>query len=682
LLLLLGGCGARPSVLPPADVQLGLGIVAGALEPLAGALGGGGNLDGIGGAARFGSPGDLVSDGAGNLYVADTGNHTIRKLVLTTGEVTTIAGSPGMQGEVDGIGAAARLTYPGHLALDGAGNLYIAENFVIRKMVLTTGEVTTLAGAAGVDGSTNDFVGGLAADTAGNLYVADPYQSTIRKVALGTGQVMTFAGAPGMKASVDDVGTNARFAGPYSLALDPSGQALYVSDGHAVRKVVLTTAAVTTVATVDAYNVAPDGAGNVFVTDGDVIDKLDLTTGQVTMVAGAAGIFGYSDGVGTMARFDAAGGMATDVAGNLYVADTFNSVIRKIVPATAHVTTIAGGMPSAGSADGSGSEARFFNPTGVASDGADTLYVADTLNFTIREIALSSGVVSTVAGAAGAGGSTDGVGANARFCAPTGLALTGGHLFIADGEGSLNTAPAPPVLIFSDEVRQLTVANGQVTTLAGANDQAPSIDGIGPAARFQSPFGVAIDGQGNAYVADTGSDTIRKLVTATGEVTTLAGAFGLAGSDDGIGSDARFNAPLGLALDPFGDLYVADTGNNTIRRVVVSSGTVTTIAGSPGVAGSADGFGTAARFAVPAGLALDGAGNLYVADENNATIRKIELRTGAVITWLGVPGQRGVRPGRWPAGLNYPKGVTVLPNGALIITDENAVLMAAHGLGP
>lgn len=681
-MVLLNGCGASPSVLPSADVMLGLGIVAGALQPLAGALGPGGNLDGIGQAARFSFPGDLVSDGAGSLYVADTGNHTIRKLVLATGQVTTVAGSPGMAGEVDGIGAAARLTNPGHLALDGAGNLYIAENYVIRKMVLSTGEVTTLAGAAGVDGSTDDAVSGLAADTAGNLYVADRYDSTIRKVVLGTGQVTTFAGTPGMKASIDAVGTNARFAGPYSLALDPGGQALYVSDGNAVRKVVLTSAAVNTVGTVNAYYVAPDGAGSLYVTDGDVIDKLVPTTGQVTILAGATGISGYSDGVGTMARFDAAGGIATDATGNLYVADTFNSIIREIVLATADVTTIAGGMPSRGNADGSGSEARFFNPTGVASDGADTLYVADTLNFTIRQIKLSLGVVSTVAGTAGAGGSTDGVGANARFSAPTGLALADGNLFIADGEGSLDTAPAPPVFIYSDEVRQLTVANGQVTTLAGANDQATSIDGVGSAARFQSPFGVAIDGQGNAYVADSGSNTIRKLATATGEVTTLAGTLGLAGSDDGVGSDARFRAPLGLALDQFGDLYVADTGNNTIRKIVVTSGAVTTIAGSPGVRGSADGFGTAARFDVPAAIALDGAGNLYVADQNNATIRKIELGTGAVITWLGVPGQRGVRPGSWPAGLNAPKGITVLSNGALIITDEDAVLMAADRRGP
>jgi sugar lactone lactonase YvrE len=587
-----------------------------------------------------------------------------------------------MAGEVDGIGSDARLTYPGHLALDGTGNLYIAENYVIRKMVLASGDVTTLAGAAGVSGSVNDFVSGVAADTAGNLYVADASQSTIRKVTLATGQVATFAGAVGMKASVDAVGTDARFLGPYSIALAPGGQALYVSDVHAVRKVVLSTAAVTTVGTVDAYDVAADGAGNLYVTDGNVIDELMLTTGQVTTLAGAAGTSGYHEGMGTMARFDSAGGMATDAAGNLYVADTFNSLIRKVELATTNVTTIAGAPPASGSADGMGSEARFFNPTGVASDGADTLYVADTLNFTIRQIALSSGVVSTVAGTAGAGGSTDGVGANARFCAPTGLALAGGNLFIADGEGALNTAPAPPVFIFSDEVRRLTVANGQVTTLAGADDQAPSIDGIGPAARFQSPFGVAIDRQGNAYVADSGSHTIRKLVTATGEVTTLAGTLGLAGSDDGIGSDARFNAPLGVALDPIGDLYVADTGNNTIRKIVVSSGVVTTIAGTPGETGSADGFGTAARFAFPAGIAADGGGNLYVADENNATIRKIELATGAVITWLGVPGQKGVRPGGWPAGLNYPKGITVLPNGALIITDENAVLMAADGLRP
>ena len=208
---------------------------------------------------------------------------------------------------------------------------------------------------------------------------------------------------------------------------------------------------------------------------------------------------------------------------------------------------------------------------------------------------------------------------------PDGVASDGaGNLYVADSE--------------NNTVRKVVVATARVTTLAGAGR--PDIaDGTGAAARFNDPAGITSDGADNLYVADTADSTIRKVVVTTGAVTTLAGA-GWFGSADGIGAAALFNHPEGVACDGAGNLYVADTGNNTIRKVALASGAVTTIAGAVGQSGGADGTGAAARFSGPTGLTSDGAGNLYVADTANSTIRKIVIATGVVTTIAG----RGQRP--------------------------------------
>ncbi|HMC93212.1 MAG TPA: hypothetical protein VKO16_00425, partial [Polyangia bacterium] len=192
--------------------------------------------------------------------------------------------------------------------------------------------------------------------------------------------------------------------------------------------------------------------------------------------------------------------------------------------------------------------------------------------------------------------------------------------------------------------------------------------------RFNGPGGMATDGTGNLLVGDIVNNTIRKVVIATGVVTTLAGSPGAPGTTDGTGTSARFNVPGGLATDSAGNLFVADVTSDTIRKVVIGTGVVTTFAGSAGVPGSTDGTGTAARFSAPKGLAIDGAGNLFVADLN--TIRKVVVATGVVTTPVGLAGPRSiVVPGPLPAGLNHPTSLLVGPTGALFITDENAVLV-------
>jgi sugar lactone lactonase YvrE len=324
----------------------------------------------------------------------------------------------------------------------------------------------------------------------------------------------------------------------------------------------------------------------------------------LSTVAGQAGSSGSADGSGNAARFNDPSDVATDSSGNVYVADTNNHTIRKITPAGV-VSTLAGLAGTSGSADGAGSAARFNLPAGLTVDASGNVYVADTYNHTVRKVT-ATGMVSTVAGLAGTSGSADGTGGNARFNYPSGVCVdSAGNLYVADTNNFT--------------IRKITPA-GVVSTVAGLAGVGGISDGTGSAARFSSPEGVTVDGSGNLYVTDTDNHTIRKI-TPAGAVTTLAGLAGTSGGGDGSGSVAQFQYPSDLTVDSTGILYVADTDNHTIRKIT-PVGLVGTVAGLAGSSGSTDGVGSAARLFYPTGVAIDGSGNVYVADTNNHTIRK------------------------------------------------------------
>jgi sugar lactone lactonase YvrE len=326
-----------------------------------------------------------------------------------------------------------------------------------------------------------------------------------------------------------------------------------------------------------------------------VVDPLTIGT-----LAGLAGSPGTTDGTGGAARFNHPSDLVADSAGNIFVTDTANQTIRKITP-TGAVSTLAGLAGSLGSTDGTGSAARFHSPTGITIDVAGNLYVADTDNNSIRKVT-AAGVVTTLA---------------TGFSHPSDVAADGsGNLFVADAG--------------SNTIRKVVVSTGAVSVVAGQIGSAGSTDATGASARFASPEGVAVDSSGNLYVADTNNQTIRKISPA-GVVTTLAGLAGRSGSSDGAGTAARFQSPSDLVVDAAGNILVADMSNQTIRKIT-PAGLTGTVAGQAGVSGSSDGTGNAARFLNPAGLAVDSTGNVYVADTDNQTIRVRTVATLPQIT--------------------------------------------------
>ncbi len=664
--------------------------------------------DGFASQARFSSPENLAIGPSGEIYVTDRLNHRIRK-ITPDGQVSTIAGT-GKPGFKDGPGNQAEFFQPVGITVDAKGNIYVADmgNQRIRK-ITPDGVVTTIAGNPTIDRNRGDLPlggfadgpalsaqfnnpAGLALDTAGNLYIADMDNHRIRKLT-PNGQVITIAGGP-VPGFRDDKGTKAlfnqptsvtvlsdnrilvtdfgnqlireiapdgtvsiftgnprvdaqgnilggfedgdpmvaQFDGPASIARDQEDN-LYIADtnNHRIRKVspdgtVSTLAGDGNIGSNDGdagtarfFNpdgVAVDAKGNVYVadTENNVIRKI-TPDGRVSTVAGRVTV-GYQDGPAQQALIFAPEGLAFDTKGNLYFADTGNHRIRKLSP-DGKVTTVAGnGTP--GFQDGPALDAQFNEPTGVAVDDQGNIYVTDRGNHRIRKIS-PDGQVTTLAGS-DTPGFADGVGVNARFARPRNLTLApDGYLYVAD--------------TFSQRIRRVNPATGEVVTIAGGGNGAPGFsDGMGSLARFSFPQSLAVGPDGNLYVTDGLNHMIRR-VTPEGEVTTIVGnppldAFGQPLGDfaDGPALSARLSLPTGIVVGPDGIIYFTDRFNHRIRRVVPPPDSkVETLAGSDFV-GFVDGPGDQARFRFPLGIALDAQGNLYVSDPGNHRIRKITLK--------------------------------------------------------
>ena len=490
---------------------------------------------------------------------------------------------------------------------------------------------------------------GVAVDASGNVYVADHYNQTIRKIS-PAGAVTTLAGRAESRGSVDGTRGAARFFGPNGVAVDPNGN-LYVADGYsAIRKITpsgeVTTLAGLGVGTSDGSETPPvffnpsgvavDANGNVYVADRDSHRIRKISAGGVVTTLAGWVASGNEDGPGITARFLNPTGVAVDAKGNVFVADQGNCTIRKI-SSSGVVTTLAGRPRWSGSEDGEGSAARFYSPAVVAVDASGNVFVADMYNHTIRKIS-PTGVVTTLAGRAQERGDANGPGSAACFNYPASVDVdASGILYVADSSNQTIRKVSP---------------TGEVTTLAG-----PAGSSVG-ASQLYRPSGVAADANANLYISD-GDHTIRRI-DASGEVTTIAGRAGLTGSADGPTSAARFNSPGGLGVDSSGNVYVADWGNFTIRKVS-PAGEVTTLAGLAGSREIVDGVGSAARFFSPNDLAVDAIGNVYVADLN--TIRKINP-AGVVTTLQDPEGPPGS-----PARSYFPEGVALDTAGNVYVAE-------------
>ncbi len=597
---------------------------SGFVSTLAGAAPTSGFSDGTNASALFNSPFGLCVDGSGNVYVADSGNNTIRK-ITPAGVVTTLAGSAlSPAGSLDGNGQAARFNFPTAVAADSSGNVFVADsqNHTIRK-ITPSGDVTTVAGMAGVPGSadgkgTARFFGpaGIAVAASGNIYVADKDNFTIRRIA-ADGTVTTLAGSAGTGGSSDGTGAAASFIGPQGLAVD-SAENIYVAD-----------------------------SGN------ETIRKV-TSGGVVTTLAGVVGPGGDLDGPAASALFFDPQGVAVDGQGNVLVADRFNNAIRKISSLGA-VTTLAGPV----------NVTTLLNPTGVAAGADGSVYIAENGNSVVRKIA-PDGTVSILAGQIGVYGFANFANGGGIFNQPFGVAVDSfGDVFVTDTNNAL--------------IRGIA-SNGKVITVAGQVGKKGSKDGARDKALFNRPQGIAIGPDGNVYVSDTDSHTIRKISGMDFSVTTFAGKAGSSGFTDGAGKLARFHSPVGLVFDPVGDLFVADAGNRAIRRIA-PDGTVSTVTGAPSRSGSDDGPLATASFEEPAGVALDALGNGYVADKTAQTIRMVTAAT--VSTPAGLADNDGASDGTGTfARFLNPVGLAFAPNGTLYIadTDNNLIRSARPGL--
>jgi sugar lactone lactonase YvrE len=349
------------------------------------------------------------------------------------------------------------------------------------------------------------------------------------------------------------------------------------------------------------------------------------STSVITTVAGTGTSgFGGDGGAATAAQLDAPEGVAVDGAGNLYIADNRNHRIRKLAAATGVITTVVGTAPAGFSGDGGlATAAQLDHPTGSAVDGLGNLYIADNWNHRIRKVTAATGIITTVAGTGTGGfGGDGGASTAAQLYYPYSVAVDGvGNLYIAD--------------YYNQRIRKVTAATGIITTVAGTDVGGFSGDGgAATAAQLLYPNGVAVDGAGNLYIADTSNQRVRKVTAATGIITTVAGTgtYGFNG-DGGAATAAQLRYPSGLAVDGAGNLYIADWENHRVRLVASATGVITTVAGAGTAAFGGDGAAaTLGGLSFPASVAVDNAKTLYIADSGNHRIRKVAPPSAAAIS--------------------------------------------------
>ena len=619
--------------------------------------------------AELNNPIGVAADSSGNVYIVDNANFVIRK-VDTKGIISTIAGTAGNcgYGGDGGLATSAYLSSAFGIAVDKSGNVFIADsgNSVIREVTVLNGEIKTVAGDGttgwGGDGgpATGTYLcepAGIAVDSDGNLFIADSGSGRIREVTASDGKIKTVAGGGASSTPPGDGGpaTSAELTAPWGVAVDSSGN-LFIADSgdYRVREVTASTGIINTVAgngtdcesggsacgdggaaTNAGFGwiegIALDSADDIFIADFDnnAIREVTASNSNINTVAGN-GTFSFSgNGIpATNAVLYDPFGAASDSAGNIYIADQENCIVREVNATTGIITTVAGTPMSCGyGGDGGAATSALLKYPSKVALYAGEVYIADTDNCLIRKVD-TAGTISTFAGTPGSCGygGDGGAATSAELGGTTAVAVSSsGNVYIADGGNA--------------RIRE--VSGGIINTVAGNGTAGYSGDGHGAKdAELNWPSDVAVDASGNLYIADSSNLRIRK-VDIWGFITTFAGnGFAWYFRDGGPATQASLNYPFGVAVDPIGDVLIADTFDNCIR-LVDGEGIIHTVAGN----GSFYGDGVpaiSATLAQPFGVGLDPLGNIYVADTGENRVREVNPvavlnYSMSVVTFYGFP---------------------------------------------
>lgn len=634
-------------------------------------------------AAKLNQPRGLCVDSSGNVFIADTKNHRIRKVTIA-GIITTVAGSGGntfcVTNQFAGDGGpatAALLNEPEGVFVDTSNNIFIADtsNNCVRKVAAGTGIITTVAGQGFMNGNTGD--GGpatsatlgqprsVAVDSLGSLYIADDDFARVRIVS--GGNISNYAGSPtGIQGNTGDGGpaSMALLGGHIAIAIDASNN-LYIGDGknNVIRQVNFSTMNINKIAGTGGGGFSGDGGpalmaqfnGNrlpvavgagptpdYFVFDHDNFRIRKVHTGTISTVGGS-GFGAFADGPGASASFALPSGMFVDPAGNILLCDKGNNRVRRIDGVSGVVSTIAGtGAPGFSGDGGPAVSAQLTHPNSVLIDSSGNIFIADTDNKCVRKID-PSGIISTVAGQGGKGGfSGDGGPAtSAMLDEPDGVAVNAkGDIFILDG---------------SDNIIRKVDTSGIITTVAGTpNMFGFSGDGGDPAkasfcglnAAFFEPVSQM------AYIAD--GSRIRKIDAKASIISTVAGT-GVSGysGDGGPATAATLFNPIGVSANPNGDIFIAEPLLHVIRKVDGATGIISTIVGTgvPGFSGDG-GLASAAQLYLPTDV-IPAPGGLYILDSGNNRVRRTSLAPNS-----GAAGVTNIAQGQ-PAVLNPENGLSI-----------------------
>ena len=617
---------------------------------------------------------------------------------IAVGAAGTAAAASGPQGYAAVIAGRNTSIYPQGVAVDSAGNVYVATGPVgMVEKVTPTGAVSPVAGDRTIF---SEFTGaipgpatstgllspqGVAVDSAGNLYIADTADNEVVKVTPdGTLSIIAGQGPMLPGAPTPGPATSSNLWGPQGVAVDSAGN-VYIADtdNNTIDKVT-PDGTLSIIAGQDVFHpgpptpgpatssdlwfptaVAVDSAGNVYIADtrNDEVEKV-TPDGTLSIIAGEGHPGTPTPGPATSSRLEVPSGVAVDSAGNVYISSSYDqavySAVVKVTPGGT-LSIIAGNGANAFETPGPATSSSLYGPEGLAVDGSGNVYIADTGNDAVEKVT-PGGTLSVIAGIGPltlndpteAAPPTPGPATSSNLGYPWGVAVDGsGNVYTADG--------------FNNEIEKVT-PDGTLSIIAGTGSKGPPTPGPATSSQLNSPHGVAVDSAGNLYIADTFNNEVEK-VTPDGTLSIIAGTGSQGPPTPGPATSSQLSLPGGVAVDSAGNVYIADTGNEEIEKVA-PGGTLSIIAGNGSQGPPIPGPATSSHFLVPEGVAVDGAGNVYIADTENSTVEKVTPGgTLSVIAGCGGPPGPPVRGPATKSCLGYPRGVGVDSAGNVYIAD-------------